>query len=63
MESWLRRPRRSRVDVPGVAELAHHAVRGTLREPLPDGVAPNRRIGDLLDLLAEDLLAEQTPAT
>jgi predicted transcriptional regulator len=34
----------------------HYAIRHDL--PLPDTVAPNRRIGDLLDLLAE-----QAPAT
>ena len=34
----------------------HYAIRHDL--PLPDGVAPNRRIGDLLDLLAE-----QAPST
>ncbi len=34
----------------------HYAIRHEL--PLPDRVAPNRRIGDLLDLLAE-----QAPAT
>jgi DNA-binding Lrp family transcriptional regulator len=40
---YVRRERRGRRN--------HYAIQHDL--PLPDGVAPNQRIGDLLDLLAD----------